>query len=299
VLINLELLRTFVAAAKTHTFREAGASRHVTASAISQQVKALESQLGIVLFERTGKFAHVTEDGRRLAEQLKISFDTVDEALERAVSSHREVAGPVRIGAPRPFGRVWLRPRLVGLLRKHPLLELHIAFGVPTKLERKLVDRELDLVILVRAARLEGVETEPIYTEQFGAWAAPSYMSANGPLASPEDVRRHRFIVFDDDLPMHSVWWRAMFGPDAEFRGPIACRVASLDEMLALAVEGLGIAVLPDYFVRESADGKDLVEVDAECRPSRRPATNAIFLAWRRRGVPTARFLAVRDALLR
>lgn len=192
-----------------------------------------------------------------------------------------------------------MRPRLVGLLRRHPALELHVAFGIPTKLERKLVDRELDLVVLVRPARLEGVETTPIHTEHFGAWAAPSYVQAQGPIASPEDAERHRFIVFDDDLPMHGVWWRAVFGPDANFRGRVACRVASLDEMLALAVDGLGISILPDYFVRESVERGELVRADA-AGPSRSPsAANTIFLAWRRRAAATARFNAVRDTLLR
>jgi DNA-binding transcriptional LysR family regulator len=299
MLINLELLRTFVAAAFADTFREAAAQRHVTKSAISQQIKVLEGQLGVALFERVGRAARLTQTGTELADLLRGHFEAIETALERATSSQRKIAGEISIGAPRPFGRVWLRPRLAPLLRAHPELEIRVVFGIPSKLERKLAERELDVVILVRPAELPGIETTPIYREQFRAWAAPSYLRAHGRLASTEDATRHKFIVFDEDLPMHRSWWRAAFGARAPLRGTIACRVASLDEMLALAEEGLGIVVLPDYFTDESAQKGRIVPVEVGSS-RRRPlsAENVIFLAWRKSAVSTARLEAVRDALL-
>src|SRR3954465_850978 len=105
MLINQELLRTFVAAATSQTFGEAALRRHVTKSAISQQIKALEVQLGAPLFERVGRRARPTESGLALADVLRREFEIIDDALDAVASAQREVKGEIRIGAPRSFSR--------------------------------------------------------------------------------------------------------------------------------------------------------------------------------------------------
>lgn len=297
MLINQELLRTFVIAAGSATFGEAARRRHVTKSAISQQIKALEAQLGLPLFERVGRHARLTEAGRGLAQTLGRCLQDIDDALEAAVAGSRGVEGEIRIGAPRPFCRAWLRPRLARLLAEHPGLRATVAFGSPTELERGLVERALDLAVLVREAELPGVETAHVFTETFAAYASPWYLRARGRPTTAEGFSTHRLIVFDDDLPMHAPWWRATFGPRAARRGEIVARVASLDEMLALAEAGLGIAVLPSYFAAESLARGRVVELQVPTR--RAPARNRIHLAWRRSAVPTARLETVREGLLR
>src|SRR5688572_10058909 len=101
--VDLELLRTFVVAASAPTFREAAVRRRVSVSAISQQVKVLEGQLGIPLFERIGRRARLTASGQSLRATLTEDLARIDEALEAASSAHHEAQGRVTIGAPRPF----------------------------------------------------------------------------------------------------------------------------------------------------------------------------------------------------
>lgn len=298
MLYNLELLRTFLAAADARTFREAATRRHVTRSAVSQQIKQLEEQLAVTLFERVGRRALLTESGKTLAEALRSSFETIDETVAAITSRDRDVSGEVAIGAPGPFTRLWLRPRAARLLKAHDDLRLVVSFGTPRELERRLADRALDLVILVRPVELPGINATPIFTETFRAYAAPSYLKSSARPRSVADLQRHRFIVYDADLPMHGPWWRAKFGARAPFRGKVVCRAANLYEMLALAEEGIGIAVLPDYFAGEAVGRGTLVELPTV--PGSRPssATNEILLAWRQNVVPTARFRVVHEGLL-
>lgn len=295
MLINQELLRTFLVAAETETFGEAARRRHVTKSAISQQIKALEGQLGTALFERVGRHARLTGAGQRLAEVLRPHLEAIDDALATVRATGREVEGEIRIGAPRPFARHWLRPRLVGLLAEHPRLQATVVFGTPTQLERQLVERGLDLALLVRSTELPTLEVTPVYTETFMAHAAPTYLREHGTPATLDELAEHRFIVFDDDLPMHAPWWRATFGPRAGLRGEVVARIASLDEMLALAEAGLGIAVLPDYVTAPARERGTVRALGLGAK--RPPARNRITLAWRRSVVPTATFEAVREAL--
>jgi len=298
---NLELLRTFVAAEAAPTLAAAAASRHVTKSAVSQQLKTLEAQLGVALFEKVGRNVRPTEAARALASTLRAAFATIDDSVEAAREVQSAVRGDVRIGSPRPFARVWLRPRLPELLHAHPDLLLDVTFGVPSELERRTLAGELDLAILVRAPESAALEMAPLFVETFEAVASAGYLRAHGTPRSAEELAAHRLIVFDRDLPMHAAWWRASFGGRAALRGAVACRIASLDEMLALAAAGAGIAVLPDYFVAEAVAAGDVVAIRPRSASSTRraaPAKNAIVLAWRRGAAGSARVRAVRDTLL-
>ena len=284
--VSWELLRAFAATAAARTFGEAAAQQRLSVSAVSQQMKALERALGLPLFERVGRNVRLTVDGRRLLERLLAPQHAIEEALRELHDRHGAVEGEVGIGSPRAFGAKWLRPRLATLLREHPALSLNVRFDVPSALERQLVDGRLDLCILVRPSELPGVATKPIATETFVAVTSPAYARK---VTRLEDAR---YLVFDDDLPMHAAWWRAQHGRTARPTPRIAAKVASLDELRALAEAGAGIAVLPDYFVE---DMRGLTRIETQGRP----ATTTRFRAWREHAVQTARFVAARHALER
>lgn len=292
---NLELLRTFVTAEASPTLSAAAAARRVTKSAVSQQVKTLEAQLGVTLFERVGRNVRPTEAAKALAASLRGAFAVIDDSLDAARERQGAVRGVVRVGAPRPFAGFWLRPRLASLLSAHRDLVIDVAFGVPTELERRLVAGELDLAILVRPPETSPLEAEPLFVETFDAVASTAYVKTHGAPRTAEDFAAHRFVVFDEDIPMHAAWWRATFGARSPLRGAIACRVASLDEMRALAIASAAIAVLPDYFVAEDLRSKVLVSLTPRTRKA--IAKNPIVLAWRRGIAETARLRAVRAAL--
>lgn len=292
---NLELLRTFVTAEAAPTLSAAAAARRVTKSAVSQQVKTLEAQLGVTLFERVGRNVRPTDAARALAASLRSAFAIIDDSLDAARERQGAVRGIVRVGAPRPFASFWLRPRLASLLATHRDLVAEITFGVPSELEKRLVAGDLDLAIMVRGPETPSIETAPLFVETFDAFASPAYVKEHGAPRSAEDFAAHRFVVFDEDLPMHAAWWRATFGARTPLQGKVACRVASLDEMRALATASAGIAVLPDYFVEEALASKELVSITP--RAKKAIAKNPITLAWRRGIAETARLRAVRDAL--
>lgn len=294
--MNLELLRTFLAAEEASNLAAAARQRHVTKSAISQQLKVLEAQMAVPLFERVGRTLRPTDEARALASALRPAFARIDDALEAATSRSGEVKGPVRLGAPRPFTRAWLRPRLAALLEAHPALVLTVRFGVPSELARALVVGELDIAVLSADVPSPLLDRETIFVESFVAVASPAYLSAHGTPRTPEALLAHRFLAFDRDLPMHGPWWRAAFGrTKAEAR--VVAWVESLDELLGLAAAGSGIAVLPDYFVADAlARGEVVVVAPKGKRPL--AAKNAIVAAWRRGARPSARVEAVRAALV-
>ncbi len=298
MLINYELLRTLLEAGLAPTFAEAARRRRVTPSAVSHQIRALEAQLGVPLFERVGRNARLLPAGEGLVRALRESFTHIDDAIAAATDDHTRIRGLVRIGGPGPFSSMWLRPRLVRLLRAHPELTVEVRFGVPSVLSQRLLLGEDDLSILVRAVDFPALEARPVYVEEFSAVASPAYLRAHKRPETAKDFAEHRFVLFDADLAMHAAWWRASFGNKEPLPPKIACRITSLEEMLALAMEGIGIAVLPNYFIASAVAAKQVVVVGPARGKERRGAKNTIYLAWRKGSAQSARVRAVQQELL-
>ncbi len=125
--------------------------------------------------------------------------------------------------------------------------------------------------------------------------ASPAYLREHGRPTTLDEFLAHRYVAYDRDLAMHRPWWRASFGGRARAEVRIACFVASLPEMQALAEAGVGVAILPDYLVEAAIAERRLEPL----RPAgaRRSARNPIYLAWRAAALESARLRALRDAL--
>ena len=158
-------------------------------------------------------------------------------------------------------------------------------------LERLLLDGELSLALLARPPELPGIEGRLIAHEQYVAVSAPGL---RGPF-DEASLRSLRWLTFAGDRPMHDAWWRASFGRASKPRVDAVCEVPSLEFLLGLVARGVGVAVLPDYLVASSITRKVVVEMPVAARKA---AKNGMFLAWRSSTVLSARFEAVRDALL-
>ncbi|WP_224366592.1 LysR family transcriptional regulator [Hyalangium versicolor] len=296
---NHEALWTLWEVSRAGTYAGAAARLGITASAVGQQLKALEARLGVALFERVGRRARLTPIGAALVERLGEHLPALDTAIEEAAEAQRSVRGEVTLGGPWPFCRFWLRPRLPGLLEQHPDLRLSVRFEVSSLLTRRLLGGEVDLAIMGTLPEASGLEVRPIAQEGFVAVAAPAYLRRQGTPRTARDFGSHRFVAFDSDLAMLEPWWRAAFGAKEPLPSQVVCHITNLDEMLALAEAGCGISVLPDYLVEPAVRSGRVVALEPESgRRSLRRPRGTIWLAWRRATALTARFLAVRDWLL-
>lgn len=298
---NLEFLRTFLLVADTGTFRRAATARSVTVSAISQQIKTLETQLDLHLFERVGRRVQLTSHGRELARSLRPAFSHIDDALGSLESTFQAVEGLVHVGMPRAFGRHWMRHRVAQLLETHPGLGLRLTVGVPSVIERRLLDGQLDLGILVRPPPAS-LEAHPIAEEAFVAVAAPGFLARWGTPRTEDDFAALPHGSFDSEHSMLSLWWQVHFGHRSPKPEKVVVEVPDLDELVELAVEGVCLTVLPTYLAYEHLEEGRLVRLVPQ-RTSRRTASgrssNTIFLAWRKAAVLPARTVTVRDALAR
>ncbi|MGI9482975.1 MAG: LysR substrate-binding domain-containing protein [Hyphomicrobiales bacterium] len=119
---SLNALRAFAAVAETGGFGRAGETLNVTHAAISQQIKALESRLGVKLVVREGRKINLTEEGVELAGDLAAGFASIMRGVDRLTKAdaHR----PVQVTMSPAFAVSWLMPRLVDFQKKHPEITL-------------------------------------------------------------------------------------------------------------------------------------------------------------------------------
>jgi DNA-binding transcriptional LysR family regulator len=294
---DLEHLRTLLTIARAPSFAAAAEVMHVTPSAVSQQMKLLEANLGALLFEKSGRGLRLTAEGARLVASLQPLLAQIEDAVEAFTGGKDKVHGTVSIAGPDAFCAMWLMPRVPPLLAAHPELVLDVRFAQNDAVEKSLVSGEVDLAILVATPESPDLETVAIFREELVAVASKGYLAKHGHPSRTSELDDHRFVIFDPHARILAAWLKSVFGAGAKLRGRVVCSVRSLEQNLALAAAGVGIAIVPNHVAATALAGGKVVAIDVERRT--KTATNQVLLAWRESAREAARVRAVRDALTR
>ncbi|MFS0739106.1 LysR family transcriptional regulator [Brevundimonas sp. 3P9-tot-E] len=240
---SLNALRAFEAMARTGSATRAAAELNVTHSAVSRQVKALEAQLGLRLFEGPRHALALTEAGRGLLPGLTAAFDQIAAAVAEARGTGRDL----HVAVNASLAVKWLIPRLADFNRLHPLVRVHLVELAPHAVSRRGADV---LLRLLDASRIETLGAVPIIPNAIGPVIAPALAQDDAQaaaLTAPRLTPRTHVSAWKD--------WAGLSGrrlPDAPER-PVAHLHFALDGALA----GWGAAVLPWALTAEAvADGR-------------------------------------------
>ncbi|MEO0717461.1 MAG: LysR family transcriptional regulator [Pseudomonadota bacterium] len=215
MLPSLPALRAFDAAARRGSFRAAAEHLSVTATAISHHVRGLEEQLGVKLFERTGRDIVLTEEGRRLAETTARAFSMLEDAVQTVRRTARRV---VRLAAGPIFTARWLMPRIGDFWRAHPGVQLEVA---PSFRPRAHTEGDADIVVTwervsdMPEGAVKLLELRPV------AIASEQFLDRNGPIETPADLLRAPLIHQRNQLGWLD-WFAAMgVRLEEDLRGPV------------------------------------------------------------------------------
>ena len=163
-ILDLELLRTFIAVVDHHSFAEAGVQLARTQSSVTQHMQRLEQQVGVNLFEKRGRQKQLTEAGQQLLRHARQMLSLNDDALNSLRES--SLSGVLRIGSPHDIADTILPPILSHIARSAPRLRLEIDVGRSPFLMDDLQRGKIDMVISTREApNLEGfaLRTSPVW----------------------------------------------------------------------------------------------------------------------------------------
>ncbi|MGR4897370.1 LysR substrate-binding domain-containing protein [Stenotrophomonas sp. LARHCG68] len=244
---DLFSLSVFLAVATHRSFQAAAVELNVTRSAVSHSVKGLESRLGVRLLHRTTRSVSLTEAGERLAVKLRPAVTSIAEALGEANDFRDTPSGTVRINASDAAVRMILRPLVARFFREYPQVHLDIV------IDGRLVDIVADGfdagIRLAEAVPKDMVAVRVVETVRFAAVASPRYFAEHGRPQVPQDLHRHACIRFRFESGALYRWEFERHGiaEPINVTGPLTLTDQIL--MVEAAIDGVGIAFVPDYLV--------------------------------------------------
>lgn len=267
----------FATVAEVRSFTAAAASHRMTPSAVSKAIGRLERALGVRLVARTTRALHLTDDGLRFHELSARALGLLVEAYEEAAATTRDARGVVRIGMPPLFGTFLMPAVLPGLRARHPELRVEI---VSTLQASDLVERGLDLVIVVGSLLDSSFAAQPLGVGQFVTIAAPAYVSRAGAPGTPDALAGHACLVYTERDGRPAPWSFAFGDEVRELAVAGAVHSDEMHHLAALALAGMGIAQLPLMAVSRELAAEQLTRLLAAHEPPPKTAS-LVYLAGR------------------
>lgn len=179
--LPLTALRVFEAAARHESFLQAAEELAITPGAVSRQIKALETELAVRLFERFNRAVRLTDAGRLLAAGVGRGLRQLQAAVEEV---HGARAGPLVVTAMHSFAARWLVPRLHHFSARHPDLQVMVAAS-DTAVD--LVHERYDLAIRFGRGPYRGLAASRLFSLKLFPVCTPGFL-AEHPLRTPHDL---------------------------------------------------------------------------------------------------------------
>lgn len=196
MLNRLEMLRLFVAAAEAKSFKEAALRLHVSPQAVTRAVQELEEHLGELLFHRNTRANRITDFGARLAAEARGAVQGVDALFQRASPlPDNELAGLVRLTAPKALGQHFVMPLLAELGREFPGLRLDLRLS---DRPADVVDEQIDIGVRVGFLRDSRFVARAVAKVHFHTVASPALVAAVGEPRSLADLQQRPVTVVMD-----------------------------------------------------------------------------------------------------
>jgi DNA-binding transcriptional LysR family regulator len=282
--MDWDKLRIFHAVADAGSLTHAGDTLHLSQSAVSRQIRALEESLNTTLFHRHARGLILTEQGELLFDATKSMSKRLDAASARIRDSEEEVFGDLRVTTTIGFGSLWLAPRLSKLYEKYPDLRIDLM------LEERVLDlpmREADVAIRMKEPSQADLIRKRLMGVHMRLYASPDYLASSGAIETLQDLQSHRLICqaptsFQVAAGAQLVQTLTSGGLQSMLT------VNNYYGVLQAIRHNLGVGVLPDYLTE---DFPDLVRVLPELESSEVP----VYLAYPEELRHSQRIHAFRD----
>ena len=289
---NIADLAAFLAIARERSFTRAAAQLGVSASALSHTMRKLEERLGVRLLTRTTRSVAPTEAGDRLIATVGPHLDEIETGLAALSELRDKPAGTIRITTVDHAAETILWPALSGFLSKYPDIQVDL---IVDNTLRDIVAERFDAGIRMgeRVARdMIAVRIGPDI--RMAAVAAPSYFAGHGKPKVPQDLARHRCINMRlATLGGVYAWEFEKGSREINVRVEGQLTVNDIAVIRRAALEGLGIAFIPQDYVQDYLDSGELIRVLADWTPP----FPGYYLYYPSRRQPTPAFSLLVEAL--
>jgi len=284
----LNSLRAFEAAARHCNFRKAADELNVSQSAISHQLKLLESKLGVELFHRGVRSVELSEAGHLYYPVLRDAFDRMSDVTERIRLNTKSTLLTVQVYVT--FATGWLIPRLSDFQNKHPDIQVNIN---TTHIDVDFEHSDVDVCVFMGYKNQPNVQYDYLFTSEIYPVCGPQLRAKAKALNHPEDLLKQNLLYInyaEQDWPN----WFSAAGVNAETQPP-GIRFDSYSLALDAAIDGAGVALALSPFGTSDIDAGRLVKpFDVEAK-----AYGDWYLAYRENRGNSRKVIAFQNWLIR
>lgn len=281
-------LEYLVSVADTQSFAKAASLLNVSQPTLSQQIRALEQQMGVPLLERSSSGVWPTPAGREVVERARLILRDMSELGHVARRAGSRVSGIIRLGTTPTLGPYLLSPAIVQLHTTLPNLRIHVREGIPAHRAAELAEGKIDLYLGPLPIADSMFFIEPLFRERLHLVIAKDHPLAAQAVVKPEQLA---------DLPVLSIDHRHHYHRQVSeicdrfgFRLVPDYEGTSLDSVHQMAASGLACAILPALYIGSEVGGlSGLAVVNVEGWNAYR----SIALAWRRSSTLAAEFQVI------
>jgi DNA-binding transcriptional LysR family regulator len=242
---SLGSLNAFVRAAEARSFTVAGRQLGVSSSAIGKAVARMEERLGVRLLHRSTRSITLTAEGALFLERCRRIFSEIEAAELELSQTHEAPRGTLRVGLP--LAGMLMMPTLVAFMRAYPEVTLDLDFS----------DRVVDVIEegFDAVVRFADVGDSRLMSRALGTYrrrlvAAPAYLAGRGIPLTPGDLKAHACLLHK--FPTSGRFERWPLGAEhagIESELPKTAVASTLEPLILMAEQGLGIAYLPDFAI--------------------------------------------------
>ncbi|PWC13900.1 LysR substrate-binding domain-containing protein [Brenneria corticis] len=252
---SLNGLVAFVRAAQSQSFVAAAERIGISASAVGKSVARLEEKLNVRLFNRSTRRISLTDEGQLFFERCQHIVAQLEEAEQELVRISAVPRGKLRITAP-AIGYRMLLPHLPEFRQRYPEVELDLDFS----------DRMVDMInegfdIAIRSGELISSQmmSRRLGPFRFVIVGSPAYFADRPPPQTPQALQQHACLRYR--FPNNGQWQEWDIDDTSPVALPLALSSNNLESLLQAALQGLGIAYVPEFIVRDYLASGELVSV--------------------------------------
>ena len=256
--MHIETLRTFCDLVETGSFSRAAQLNYVSQSAVSQQIKMLETRYDCVLIERRPAHGTTpTDAGRLLYGECRPMLDRLRQVEERLRHPAATMIGPVRIATVYSVGLHALPPYVSRFMKAHPHVRVHIEYSRTNRICDACLNDSIDLGIVAFPVRRTSITALPWRQEKLVLVCQPGHRLTRTRRVRLRQILNEDFVAFERDIPTRRTIDRML-----KDHGVAVNRVMEFDniETIKRAIEvGSGVSILPEGTVASEVQGGTLV----------------------------------------
>lgn len=256
--MNLDRISFFIKVAQLKNFSAAARELGLSPAAVSKQVQLLEEELGVKLLHRTTRQVALTEAGQGFFVRANTALAELGEAIALVGEQQHLPRGTLRISAPVTFGQMFMLPVLASFAEMYPDITLEVTF------DDRMVDaltEGYDVVIRIGPMHDSSMMMKPLGLSPLMLVASPTYLKAHKMPKVPVDLKGHRLLGYVNHGGAFEWAYQGPDGQHGHVRAECVLRTNSGEMLLAAAIKGQGITLLPKFMLGGTLALGELVQV--------------------------------------